>query len=460
MELIGLAALNLVVVLVYLLQRAAARMSREQAVWFNGGLAAASEQLGVRFASRGPRTTKARGTVGPYSVSVELRVEIIPPDRDNEVAARAEFLQASVSGGLIPRGMSFVPERDSGDDILTGDPLFDDRVEVHGEPSVVLARLDEAVRTKVRRLVSDGGWLADGDLVFHAPTRYASHEIPRALRTLLDLADDLGSTEGGGLYLRLARNACQDSVPGVRLWNLMALQEGFALGPEVRDASRQALHDSSPWVRLAAARFLRDGERKTLEGLVQDPAVPDQAASEAVALLAARAPAAEVGPLLVSVLKTRTGETRKQAIEELGRLRHAPAFGPLVVLLERSDPGTAAAAARALGALGDPRAEPSLLEALEAAARELRLAAARALSAVGSVGAVEPLLSRLEARGQDAECRQAIREAIGAIQSRLGGAEAAQLSLVTAPPEGGRLTLAHPGPGPGDLSSVSKTGGP
>jgi hypothetical protein len=69
---------------------------------------------------------------------------------------------------------------------------------------------------------------------------------------------------------------------------------------------------------------------------------------------------------------------------------------------------------------------------------------------------VEPLSALLECRGLDAESRRTILDAIAAIQSRRAGAEAAQLSLVTSVRERGRLTLATPGPGPGDLSPVSK----
>jgi hypothetical protein len=452
MELIVFGLANLAVLSIYLFRRLVGRMSRAQRDWLEAGLKAASEELEVQFAPRPPWSMRAAGEHGSYTVSIELRVELMPPQEGQEIAENVEFLAASVTGGLIPKGMCFTAERDSGDDVLIGDPMFDDVVEARGEPSVVLARLDEGVRKKVRRLVSDGGRLEDGRLVWHAPTRYLKWEIPDALRTLFDLARDLSSTDGGGLYQRLAKNACRDPVSGVRLWNLLALQERFGHSPEAHEASREDLQDPSPWVRLSAARFLREGERATLEGLARDPAVPDQAASEAIALFAARVPADEAGPFLVTVLKTRSGEARRQAIEELGRLGHAAAFGPLVVLLERSDPGTAAAAALSLGRLGGARAEPALLEAVASEARELRLAAARALESVGSAAAVEPLLSLLDAGRLDGESRQALRNAIAAIQSRLAGAEAAQLSLVTGPPEGGRLTLAQPGPGPGDLS--------
>jgi HEAT repeat protein len=454
-ELIVFAFANVAALAAYLFRRYLQRMSRDQEAWFTAGLQAASEQLGVHFSPRAPRSWDAKGSRDPLAVTVALSVEIVP-DTLEEPSERVEFLKATVSGGLIPRGMSFTLERDLGDDVLVGDPLFDDTVEARGEPRVVLARLDEDVRKKVRRLVSDGGRLEDGVLVWHAPVRYLSPEIPHALRTLLDLAADLSATEGGGICPRLARNATRDSVSGVRLWNLLALQEQFPRSREAEEASRHALGDPSPWVRLSAARFVWGGEEAVLEALVLDLDVPDEAAGDAVALLAARRPAAEAGPILVSALKTRSGEARLRAVQELGRIRFAPAFGPLVVLLERSDAGTAAAAAQALARLGDARAEPSLLARLGSDARELRLAAARALGVVGGVAAVEPLLRRLDTGGLDAESRQVVREAVAAIQSRLAGAEAAQLSLVEDTPERGRLTLAAPGPGPGDLSPVAE----
>jgi hypothetical protein len=230
------------------------------------------------------------------------------------------------------------------------------------------------------------------------------------------------------------------------------LQERCAATTEALEATRAGLGDTSPWVRLSAARFLGDEGLAVLRDLVRDPSAPDQAAAEAVTLLAARAPVDAVGPLLVGALKTRRGEARSEAIAQLGRLRFGPAVGPLIVLLETSNPRTAAGAARALGSIGDTRAEAALLHAVGTEARELRIAAARALGALGTVGSVEPLLELLERRRLDAESRHAVRECIGAIQSRLVGAGAGHLSIAEDAAEAGRLSLATPTPGTGDLS--------
>ena len=165
--------------------------------------------------------------------------------------------------------------------------MFDDVVEVHGEPSVVLALLNKEVRQKVAVFVTNRGSLRQGRLTGRSPLLVAESDVLSCVRMTVHLAEALSSAEGGGICPRLARNAVEDPVPGVRLLNLLQLQEAFAGTGDAREASRAALADPSPWVRLAAARFLH-GDVETLEALARDRQVPDQAASEAVALLAAR----------------------------------------------------------------------------------------------------------------------------------------------------------------------------
>jgi hypothetical protein len=338
--------------------------------------------------------------------------------------------------------------------MLTGDTVFDDIVEVRGEPSILLALLDREIRHRVSDFIRLGGRLAAGELLYRAPADTAPGEIVRVLRLGLWLAREL-SSPGGGVPERLARNAKSDPHPGVRLLSLSQLLEQFPETTEAREASREDLKDPSPWVRLAAARFLKDEGLEVLKHLALDRAVPESAAAEAVALFAARCPAEQAGPLLLTALKTHSGEVRRQAVEELGRIHYGPARGPLIVLLEHADPRTGAAAAAALAALGDVTAEPALLKAVESDSRELRLAAVRALGTVGSAVSVEPLLAFLAGRRLDTETRQRIREAVGAIQSRLAGAGAGQLSLAATAPGSGWLSVAPPGAGQGQLSLLS-----
>jgi len=430
---------------------------------FTEGLERASRELGITFGARFRRSHTAVGTIGEATVRVELTTgstgfaAYVP--RGSYEDEHLLYLVVSVEGSRIPRALRFAAESDRGEDILTGDPVFDDVVEVHGEPSIVLALMTKELRQKVAVFVGTGGQLEAGRLSHRARALLLQAEIPAALRMMVRLADDLSSSEGGGICERLARNAGSDPIPAARLWNLLQLHDAFARTEEARDVSRAALADSSPWVRLAAARFLGDEGLEVLEALARDRQIPDQAAVEAVALLAARLPMDRAGPLLVDVLKSLAGDARRQAIDELGRLRYEPALTPLIVVLGRADPRTAASAAGALGSLRDDRAEPSLLKSIDSEAHELRLAAAKALGSLGSVRSVQPLLTLLDSRRLDAAGRQCVRDAVASIQSRLLGAEAGQLSIAAGVSESGRLSLAKPRAGAGDLSLAPEDDG-
>lgn len=419
--------------------------------WLGASVEKACRDLGLGCVIESRSWNHVSATCGPFLL--DLRVGMT---QDDDRTRYQEELRLTLDAEALPRTLRFDRERGDGDDVFTGDSLFDDNVDVRGEPSVVLARFDKALRDSARQFVLLGGSLKAGRLALSGFPVASALEIPRVVRSALDVAQKLSDTDGGGVCARLGRNVEQDPLSGVRLWNLLQLQEQFAATPEAERASRTALVDKSVWVRLSAARFLKNDGIAVLRALVEDRESPDDAASEALEVLAHRLPIAEAGPLLLKMLKHRSKETRRQAVKQLGRLQYGPAISSLIVVLERSNPRTAAAAATALGMIGGPAGEAALLKAMNDDARELRLAATRALGAIGSVRAVEPLLAHLEAFRLDAESRQALREAVSAIQSRLAGAGAGQLSIATEPSESGRLSLAEPTAGPGAVSFVEK----
>jgi HEAT repeat protein len=424
-------------------------VDRSSSRWLTAELEEASRDQGIRFAQRSPRSSTAIGGCEDFSVRVELQ-RLRAAERDEGYSLH---LCVRIAGPRIPQALAFAAHGPGGD-MLTGDTAFDDIVDVRGEPSIVLAVLDREIRQRVSDFVRLSGSLAAGELSYSAPAEFSPGEIKRVLRLGLWLGREL-SSPGGKVCERLARNAKSDPQPGVRLLNLLQLHEQFPETAEAREASQENLKDPSPWVRLAAARFLRDEGLEILTHLALDRAVPESASAEAVALLAARCPAEQAGPLLLTALKKHSGEARRQAVEELGRIRYGQARGPLIVLLEHADPRTGAAAAAALAALSDVKAETSLLKAVESDAGELRQAAVRALGTVGSAASVEPLLAFLASRRLDTATRQRIREAVGAIQSRLAGAGAGQLSLAAPAPGSGWLSVAKPGAGQGQLSLLS-----
>jgi hypothetical protein len=424
-------------------------LDRSTAGWFALELEQAAREQAIRWSPRSSVATAASGAREDLSVRVELeRRRTGEPDKQY-----LDHLCVAIDGPRIPRGLSFAAERGTGDDVLTGDTVFDDIVEVRGEPSILLALLDQQIRQRVSEFVRLGGRLQSGHLASCAPASFSQGELVRVLRIGLWLGREL-SSPGGGICERLGQNAKADPHSGVRLLNLLQLHEQFPESRQAREASQVDLKDQSPWVRLAAARFLKAEGLEVLEHLAQDRSAPESAVAEAVALLAAHCPVERAGPVLLTALKTHSGEARRQAVEEIGRIRYLGARGPLLVLLERADPRTGVAAATALAALGDASAEAALLKAVESDAGELRLAAIRALGVVGSAGSVEPLLALLDGRRLDADTRHELGAAVRAIQSRLAGAEAGQLSLAAPSPGTGWLSVATPAAGQGQLSLV------
>jgi hypothetical protein len=417
------------------------------ALAFNEGLEAARREHGLHVEPRRPSSPDAECRRGDYVIHAEVR--LYKEEADQPAYAN---LHVTLTCPRLPADLRFSRESGRSADVLTGDALFDDAVEMVGSTIELAALLDDRLRFNLRRLVAWDGSLRDRRLFWKTTQGFRAAMVPKLLIELVQLADQLIEAKAGEVPDRLAANAGKDPIPGVRLWNLSLLQQHFPGRPGAKVASRSGLPDPDPWVRLAAARFLPDEGNEVLRSLVADERAPDYASAEAASLLAARLPPTEAGPLLVTAIKGRSGETRRQSIQELGRLKFGPALGPMCVLLEQADARTAAAASEALGAIGDPRAEPYLLDAVRHEAAEVRIAAARALGAVGTVAAVEPLLQDLDTKRLDRDSRHAIREAVSAIQSRLAGAEAGQLSLAATRAEAGRLSLATPHAGPGDVS--------
>ncbi len=419
---------------------------------FNDGLEIARRQHALHFEPRPWGSPQAECRRGDYIIRAEVRTY-----KEEEHQPVHANLHVTLTCPRLPEGLRFSRESGRSADILTGDALFDDAVEMVGDTVELAAILDDRLRFSLRRLVAWDGSFRDGRLFWKTTQGFGAAVVPKLIIELVQLAEQLIEAEAAAVPQRLAANATTDPVPGVRLWNLSLLQQHFPGLSLAREASSGDLADADPWVRLAAARFLRDDGAEVLRSLLADERAPDHASAEAASLLAARLPPAEAGPLLVAALKGRSGETRRQSIQEVGQLKFAPSLGPLCVLLEHADARTAAAAAGALDALGDAKAEPHLVDAARHEAAELRIAAARALGSLGTVKAVEPLLHELDTKHLDGESRRAFRLAVSAIQSRLAGAEAGQLSMAPTTAEAGRLSLATPRAGPGDVSLAAET---
>lgn len=316
--------------------------------------------------------------------------------------------------------------------IETGDEAFDNAFSIAGPAQLVPALLDgEMRRLWVRLNLECWLQLSSGELRAHLVDAKAPVLLPRLLEISQRLAQPLDVPR------RLAENARLGEKPGVRLQNLLVLIRELPDDPRTAWALRDACSDSSPEIRLRAARALGAEGRDVLLELAES-SEDDAVSAEAVSALDRELPFERAKAILERASRHRRLRTALVCLESLGR-SGAAAVDVLAQVLERREGELAGAAVRALGETGSQAAEPPLIGALQRDEEDLRLAAANALGRVGSTAAVLPLQEAAERL--DADFRRAAREAIAEIQSRVQGASPGQLSLAGA--DVGQLSLAH-----------------
>jgi HEAT repeat protein len=331
-------------------------------------------------------------------------------------------------------------------EIEIGDAPFDREFLIQGPGLLVAALLDEEMR---RRLSKANALcrleIASGELRATLPTE----QVTDVLRLLRDIGRRLSRPLD--VPRRLAGNAREDSIPGVRLHNLLLLVRELPGEESTAEALAAARSDPSLEVRLRVGKELGDEGGDILWALakgLQDDAV----GAQAVSALGRKLSFERARDLLERALRWRFLRTASACLDAIGRSGAKAAVEVLAERLEQESGELALAAARALGETASPAAEAPLLQALAREDAELQMAAAEALGRVGTAAAVLPLQETAEQSGGD--LRRAARRAIEQIQSRLQGASPGQLSLAGA--EAGQLSLAQDG---GELSLADDPAG-
>ncbi|HEY3450724.1 MAG TPA: hypothetical protein VGK67_30485 [Myxococcales bacterium] len=227
----------------------------------------------------------------------------------------------------------------------------------------------------------------------------------------------------------------------VRLKCLEMLLERYPDDAQTARALEAGLSDADPLLRLRAARSTRDARGlAVLEALVFGPEVPVEIRVEALGWLVPRNPPQSGSVLLERALEGPAAVQSSALIHALDAGR-SDLLGAVrrVAAGEVVDAGLALALARFLGKHGDGRDEPALLKLLGVDSGEARFAVVGALRRFGTARAVEPLLG-LEGKVGE----HAIRDAIRAIQARLGDADAGRLSMVDVSASVGAVSLEPP----------------
>jgi hypothetical protein len=328
---------------------------------------------------------------------------------------------------------------------------------MQGSTALVRAVFNAETRGALRELLEGRLWVehAEGGREFRARTHLSDNQliveireplfssflpcVPAALKQLVKLGQQLARPED--LAERIAINAKEDPVPGVRIANLITLASEFPTHAATRPAQQQALADPAAEVRLRAAITLGPDGRSILLELAQRHDTPENIAVRAIAALGTDFPPDR----LLSLLREAAGAGRmsvaKACADMVGRNGRLEGVTDLCRVLMSTRSELAVAAAEALGMLGSATAEPSLIAALESETEEVRTAAAAALARCGSSHSVQPLRHCAGAHPLDGSLRRATRQAIAEIQARLTGASPGQLSL--AEETTGRISLAE-----------------
>jgi HEAT repeat protein len=416
--------------------------------WQKAAQAARLDQVGVtgmlhrkRLAGRAGRFTVELTAVRQWKAEHSTRVSIsgLPPGLTLRLETRAT---AAAKG----RGVR---------EVEVGDADFDDLVFVEGAAPLVLALMDAGLRARVRSMLWSDVSVERGELTAFVASRYeggSEDPLITVLPTLLEFAARL--VRPADIVDRLAANARQDPVLGVRVQNLAALAREYPEHPLTAECLRRGLSDPSPDVRLCAAASLGEEGRSVLLELAGGESTDDSCAARAIGALGERLPPERTRAILVQALRARRLGTASACLAALGRSRSQAALATLAQVLARESGPLAVAAARALGAYGSPEAEVALIAALGHHAQAARVAAAEALGLAGSAGAVEPLRQAEAHHSGDGNFRRAARQAIAAIKSRAGSASPGQLTLAEG--ESGRLSLEDDSAGHVSLASAGE----
>ncbi|MBI3270698.1 MAG: HEAT repeat domain-containing protein [Planctomycetes bacterium] len=414
--------------------------------------AKAAEQLGLAHRTvPGNAVGRFEGTLGA------CRLTLAAGGDETRIVAEAKHLLVELRAGprnLSTRAMKLLQGRQ----LFTGDPTFDAGVYVRTATPLAIAVLDRDARGEIRGLVRgpgpkwEGGTLESKGhrLTWSFPTLVDNlFRLCGVLRTVAGLATRLDASPPCGMAARLAANAVEDPVVGVRRFNLQLLVREFPEHTATVKACRSALAaDVNPEIRIDAARHLGPKGWSALAEVFLRQDLDVAARKLLLGAVVDEHPRSALRPVLERALQDRSAEVQRIAIDAVDRLQARGLAPRLFPLLRSESVETLAAAAATLGSLGERRAESDLIRLLRHSDSLVQAAALGALKRVGGVRAVEPLLDLarrspgLRARG----LRAAAKDAVAAIQRRLKDA---------AP---GRLTLAEPGADQGGLTLAEDRG--
>lgn len=349
-------------------------------------------------------------------------------------------------------------------DIETGDAEFDEIIRVEGDRDFALGLLPADTRRHVVDLVGAEGVEVEGGRMEAKVDDI--QQLPKLLSRMLHLAKLLRRPTIREIPARLAGHALEDASPGFRLQAFRHLASEFHGTDEAPTTAAALLETPHAELRLEAARALlereggedakyRSAAAMSLAGLTEKREADEWIRRRALEQLA-RSEETDAAVHVARRLLQPRDERPAMRRAALVALVHAGAFDVLLDLEPNDDPAELEVLAWCLGETGDVRAQPRLLDLLDYPRLTVGLAAAKALGAAGDVRAVSALRRAADAKGAlRTPLIRVAKEAVEQIQTRLGGSQAGEISLVEPTPLEGAISPA----GDGEGSSEESRGG-
>jgi hypothetical protein len=388
--------------------------------------------------------TTRRGSGADAETTAVLVQHVREGIAELSVAAREPFPLAVERRDGSGRRSELPPDAPHPEEVITGDAVFDDLARISGDPVAVAALVTPKVRAELALLLETG--VVHQDLIEHVYRHATRQEVDlvQIEERLRWLHSEL-SAPRTSYVARLVRNVRLDPSPAARIRCLRALASPEARAPRetVSTVARKALADSDHRVALAAAGVLPSGDEEVANALLARlRAAPSlEGAQDLFRVLLETAPPSQRDEAINLVLATELGELKLTALEFIAEQK-LPGWGPKLTRTAVPVEVTQAVSfAKALAACADRSATPALLELLNHEETSVRRAAAVALGKVGSLDAVEALHPIAHALLVNPWLKGAARDAINAIQSRQGSAEAGRLTLAEDRSAEGGLSL-------------------
>lgn len=307
-------------------------------------------------------------------------------------------------------------------DVLTGDPGFDDRMVLRGSQAhLVRAWMDHGVRRAVIALAVRCRQLAllpDRALLIFEDKAENPLQPELVLRSVRELLQLVRLFVGGPSPMeRLIRVVQEDPEPAVRRRSVESLARRYASEPMAQEALRGALQDEDWLVRLAAAKSLGGEALETFAHMLHVAPRPwPEFVVTAVAELN--------NPLFLSLLRSAL-PTSIPAVLAIGRMQDREAIPRLLKAYDQVDSTEhRQAILEVLELLGALEAQPLLIREIQNpdTPASLRQTAVQALGSCGDLRALE-VLSPLTRVMVGSSLRSLSQQAMAAIEARQGQGE-------------------------------------